>query len=78
MIYRRSTGSVLGLHFGNYMRNISYLTVLSSHTHKHTLCVYKSCFLFTMLLISYQVSDWLGMIKIVPLFPITLIAGVSI
>jgi len=27
-----------------------------------------------MLLISYKVFDWLRMIKIVPLFPVTLIA----
>jgi len=31
-----------------------------------------------MLLISYKVFDWLRMIKIVPLFPITLIAGMYI
>jgi len=31
-----------------------------------------------MLFISYKVLDWLRTMKIVPLFPITLIAGMSI
>jgi len=46
-------------------------SILSLYICVYTLFVY----LFTMLLISYKIFDWLRMIKIVPLFPITLIAG---
>jgi len=53
------------------MHHFSYLIVLKHY-------VYKNLFLFTMLSISYEVFDSLGKIKIVPLFPITLIDGMSI
>jgi len=56
-----------------------YISLSLSHTHTHIIYVYINLFiLFTMLLISYKVFDWLRMIKMIPLFPVTLIAGMSV